>query len=98
MVEPRPPNDAVRLLGILREDVAKHVAGSQLSDRFRFVREHKLFELVRDLWGVRAVLGRIKFVSGGEGFALSEAYEITGALDTIDKAIAYLDDDVRWGE
>jgi hypothetical protein len=69
-----------------------------MSDRFIFVREHRLFELVRDLWEVRGVLGRIKFVSGGEGFALCEAYEITRALGTIDEAIAHLDDDVRWGE
>jgi hypothetical protein len=69
-----------------------------MSDRLTFVREHKLFELVRDLWEVRSVLGRIAFVSGGAGFALCEAHEITGALDTIDKAIAHLDDDVRWGE
>ena len=69
-----------------------------MSDRFIFVREHRLFELVRDLWGVRSVLGRIKSVSGGEGFALCEAVEIANALSTIDEAIAYLDDDVRWGE
>jgi len=69
-----------------------------MSDRFIFVREHRLYELVRDLWVVRSVLGRIKFVSGGEGFALCEAVEITDALNTIDEAIAYLDDDVRWGE
>jgi hypothetical protein len=69
-----------------------------MSDRLTLVREHKLFELVRDLWEVRSVLGRIKFVSGGEGFALCEAYEITNALNTIDEAIAHLDDDVRWGE
>jgi hypothetical protein len=69
-----------------------------MSDRFALVREHKLFELVRDLWQVRGVLGRIAFVSGGEGFALCEAFEITDALNTIDEAIGYLDDDVRWGE
>jgi hypothetical protein len=69
-----------------------------VSDRLALVREHKLFELVRDLWGARSVLGRIKFVSGGEGFALCEAVEITDALNTIDEAIAYLDDEVRWGE
>jgi hypothetical protein len=69
-----------------------------MGDRFALVREHKLFELVRDLWEVRGVLGRIKFVSGGEGFALCEAFEITDALDTIDEAIACLDDDARWGE
>ena len=69
-----------------------------MSDRLALVREHKLFELVRDLWGARSVLGRIKFVSGGEGFALCEAVEITDALNTIDEAIAYLDDEVRWGE
>jgi hypothetical protein len=70
----------------------------RLSDRFAFVHEHKLFELVRDLWQVRSVLGRISFVSGGEGFALCEAYEIKNAIDTIDEAIARLDDEVRWGE
>ena len=69
-----------------------------MSDPLTLVREHKLFELVHDLWRVRGVLGRIKFVSGGEGFALCEAIEITSALNTIDEAIAYLDDDVRWGE
>ncbi|HMF26716.1 MAG TPA: hypothetical protein VKG24_32010 [Pseudolabrys sp.] len=69
-----------------------------MSDRHPLVREHKLFELVRDLWQVRGVLGRVKFVSGGEGFALCEAFEIANALDTIGEAIAYLDDDVRWGE
>jgi hypothetical protein len=69
-----------------------------MSDRLAFAREHKLFELVRDLWEVRSVLGRIKFASGGEGFALCEAIEITNALNTVDEAIAYLDDDVRWGE
>jgi hypothetical protein len=69
-----------------------------MGDRFVLAREHKLFELVRDLWQARGVLGRVSFVSGGEGFALCEAYEITGALETIDEAIAYLDPDVRWGE
>jgi hypothetical protein len=69
-----------------------------MSDRFAIAREHKLFELVCDLWNVRGVLGRIKLVSGGEGFALCEPYEIRDALDTIDEAIAYLDDDIRWGE
>jgi hypothetical protein len=69
-----------------------------MSDRFALVREHKLFELVRNLWEVRSVLGRVSFVSGGEGFAFCEAHEIANALDTIDEAIAYLDDDVRWGE
>jgi hypothetical protein len=69
-----------------------------MNDRFALVREHKLFELVRGLWDARGVLGRIAFVSGGQGFALCEAFEITDALDTIDEAIAYLDDDVRWGE
>jgi hypothetical protein len=68
------------------------------SDHFALVREHKLFELIHDLWKARGVLGRIAFVSGGEGFALCEAYEIKNAIDTIDEAIAYLDDDVRWGE
>jgi hypothetical protein len=69
-----------------------------MSDRFALVREHKLFELVRDLWKVRGVLGRIHFVANGEGFALCAAFELTDALNTIDEAIAYLDDDVRWGE
>jgi len=69
-----------------------------MSDRFALVREHKLFELVRDLWDARSVLDRISFVGNGEGFALCEAYEIKNALDTIDEAIAHLDDDVRWGE
>jgi hypothetical protein len=69
-----------------------------MSDHLTFVREHRLFELVRDLWKVRSVLGRIRFVSGGKGFALCEAFEITNALNTIDEAIACLDDDVRWGE
>jgi len=69
-----------------------------MSDRFTLVREHKLFELVRDLWGARSALDRINSVSNGEGFALCEAYEIENALDTIDEAIAHLDDDVRWGE
>jgi hypothetical protein len=69
-----------------------------MDDRFALVREHRLFELVRDLWKARGVLGRIKFASGGKGFALCEAFEITDALDTIDEAIVYLDDDVRWGE
>ena len=69
-----------------------------MSDPLTLVREHKLFELVRDLWRVRSVLGRIKFVSSGEGFALCEAVEIRDALNTVDEAIAYLDDDVRWGE
>ena len=69
-----------------------------MSDPLTLVREHKLFELVHDLWRVRGVLGRIKFVSSGEGFALCEAVEIRDALNTVDEAIAYLDDDVRWGE
>jgi alkyl sulfatase BDS1-like metallo-beta-lactamase superfamily hydrolase len=51
-----------------------------MNDRLTLAREHGLFKLVRDLWEVRGVLGRIAFVSGGEGFALCEAYEITDAL------------------
>ena len=69
-----------------------------MSDRFALVREHKLVELVRDLWDARGVLDRISFASNGEGFALCKAYEIENALHTIDEAIAHLDDDVRWGE
>jgi hypothetical protein len=69
-----------------------------MSDRFALVREHKLFELVRDLWDARSVLDRIGSVSNGKGFAHCEAYEIENALHTIDEAIAHLDGNVRWGE